>query len=410
MYAIVNFLRGYYVVEVEGAFPERFLNVCAQNDVTLWHLKRSDKEHLRARMHRSDWEKFREASLSSANHVSVVAEHGVPLYLRALWRRGVLLGGFLSILITLYVLSLYVWEIDITGNERVDENVILKQLEEVGVHIGTYAPHVNLAEIKNEMLMRMDDLSWITVNIKGSRASVEVRERVLKPPIVEKDTPCNIVAAKDGVIVKMDTLEGSAQVAIGQTVKRGQLLVSGIIDSQQVGARYVHARADVEARTWLSLSAGIPCDLSAKSYTGRRSKRYALVFAGYETHLGFSDFSTFENYDKLLTRKTLSLFGLTLPVALVIEEHVEYKPVSARLKRDSAEKILRNALERRLEDSLGEGEVLDKQYKLEEVGGGLVLRLTTECQEKITLIESLTGDPLRAMHQDDHAAEDSGDD
>ena len=36
---LVNLLRGYVEVEVYGAFPERLLNLCAQNGVGFWNLR-----------------------------------------------------------------------------------------------------------------------------------------------------------------------------------------------------------------------------------------------------------------------------------------------------------------------------------------------------------------------------------
>ena len=36
MKKVVNFLRGSVEVEAQGAFPERFLNLCAQRGVSFW--------------------------------------------------------------------------------------------------------------------------------------------------------------------------------------------------------------------------------------------------------------------------------------------------------------------------------------------------------------------------------------
>ena len=44
---IVNLLRGSVELEVQGAFPERFLNLCAQRGVAFWGVEWPDSHTLR---------------------------------------------------------------------------------------------------------------------------------------------------------------------------------------------------------------------------------------------------------------------------------------------------------------------------------------------------------------------------
>lgn len=59
MQKIINFFRGSVLYTVTGAFPERFLNLCAQNAVAFWGLEWLDDHTLRLCFARKDAKKAR---------------------------------------------------------------------------------------------------------------------------------------------------------------------------------------------------------------------------------------------------------------------------------------------------------------------------------------------------------------
>ncbi len=383
MLGAVNLLRGSVEVEVEGAFPERFLNVCSQNGIAFWGLQRMDETHLRAHILPQGYKKVQHFAEKCLCTVVPVQKKGVPFFLWRLRRRHLLFLGFGACILALYILSMFIWEFEVVGNETVSDGEILENLAEIGVKMGTYGPSIDINEIKNEMILRVEELSWLTVNVKGSRAVVEVRERIPKPELIPDGSPCNIVSARDGVVVSIDTLSGAAVVRIGQTVEKGDLLVSGVVDSK-AGARFVHARADIEARVWYDYSAKLPQNAAAKQYTGRTTTRRALVVGGSRINFYGNDFNSYRYYDKIVRNTILRLpGGAALPVILVTEEYREYTPADYRIPEETAKGILLARLETRLAREMGQGEVVDAQYVPQAGAGFFAVRLVAECREKI---------------------------
>jgi similar to stage IV sporulation protein len=299
----------------------------------------------------------------------------------------VLLIGALVGVAALFFLSRFVWEFEVRGNRTVGSDAILHHLAELGVKPGVYGPSVDIETVKNEMLLRIGALSWLTVNVRGSRAVVEVRERVPKPEIQTLDVPCNVVAARDGVVTRMETLVGAPQVAPGQTVTRGQLLVSGVVDSRQVGARFLRARARVFARVWRDMAAVTPLWAAEKHHTGRVSEQRTLVIAGYRTKISVLGFKSFEKCDKVIKTSTLKLpFGGALPVSLVTETFREYTTQAVARDREEVAALLREALKRRLAAALGgEGAVLEAGFAETESAAALTVRLLAECEEQVAV-------------------------
>lgn len=95
--------------------------------------------------------------------------------------------------------SFFVWDIQIAGNETVPREVILRSLENNGVHRGCFGFALNGEDIRNHVLLEIPELSWVAVNVSGCRANVEVRERRTAPKPLDRKIPCNLVARRDGL-------------------------------------------------------------------------------------------------------------------------------------------------------------------------------------------------------------------
>ena len=185
----INFFRGQIHISIEGAYPERFINLCAQNGIAFWDLEQVDDRHMTARVFPSGYQKLRAYAPQCMCLVSPVEKQGVPFLVRKLKGRFVLVAGLLILVLGLWFLSQFIWDIEVVGVGEQKEALILQTLADMGVGVGAYAPSVDIAVIKNEMLLRMEGLSWLTVNVKGTMATVEVRERRPIPNIVDLGQP-----------------------------------------------------------------------------------------------------------------------------------------------------------------------------------------------------------------------------
>ena len=117
------------------------------------------------------------------------------------------------------------------------------------------------------MLLDIPELSWIAVNVSGCRATVQVRERVEPPELVDEGSPPTWWPAGRGWSWRSGP--GRREVVLpGTAVEEGQLLISGVEDLETVGARVMAGMGSVEARTWYSLTARMPLTGLEKRYTG----------------------------------------------------------------------------------------------------------------------------------------------
>lgn len=395
MQKALNYFRGNIRVEVHCQYPERFVNVCAQNGVEFWDLQRVSRNSVLVTMHIAGYKKLISVSKTGGFTMKPVKKTGVPFFLWHLRKRYALLVGMLVCIIGVWTLSLFIWEIDVTGNETVPSAEILQALEEMGIGIGSFGPTVANEQISNEILQKITELSWITVNVSGSHANVLVRERIQAPEIVDEDIPTMIYAQKSGIIYKMNVYEGVRVCQVGDTVLAGDIIVSSIADSLSSGTRLVHAMADVYARTWYEMSVQMPLSMSEKNYTGRTRTKTAIIFAGKRINIYFNSGILWSDYDKITVENKIVLpTGNVLPITIVRETYSEYERTDATMDEETAEELLKERLLTQLEKSLSQGEITGMLFSTSVQDGVITVTLKAECIELISGMRELTDEEL----------------
>jgi len=114
---------------------------------------------------------------------------------------------FISML--MYILSNFIWNIEINGLENLNKEDIIESLEKNGLKVGSKKNNVIPKEIVNNIRLQREDIAWIGIEIKGTNAKVEIVEATEKPDIIKEDEYCNIIANKKGVITKINALNGT---------------------------------------------------------------------------------------------------------------------------------------------------------------------------------------------------------
>ena len=388
---VMSLLRGTVRVRVESAFPERVLNVCAARGIPLTEPRFLGEEVISLAVARRDWSQFKAACADLGAAASVEHVAGAPFLIGRLRRRRALLAGAALCLALLALSACFVWDVRVEGAERVPEERVLRVLASLGMRRGSFAFSFNQHDLCNRALLQIPELSWLTVNVRGCRATVIVRERVEKPQIVNESAPTNVVAKRDALVTAVRAFDGEARVLPGTTVRRGQLLISGVVDtrgvaSPAVGERFLAGKGEVWGRTWYELSTKIPLYALQKTPCEGEWRTGAVLWG--ENRLKFrikgaGNLST--KYDKIIDREQWTLpGGIPLPVTWVTETYRPYGTIRVERGRDEAEAMGRATLERRLSEQLGEsGEIVSARVSSAVQGEWLLVTLSAECIEQI---------------------------
>lgn len=383
----INLLRGCARVEAKGAFPASMLNNMAKAGVEFWDTEPVDVFTVRFTVHSADLGRACRIAAASSCATEVLGRHGSTMILRRLRRRRALLVCFAVCMLTLASSSLFVWHIEVTGNEEVSTGEILRALDECGVSIGSFWPSFSNDLIRTSMQLKIPELRWMTVNVSTSRAEVIVRERIPKPVLVDNDEPVDVVARKTGFITKMSVLQGFALVKAGDAVLEGETLVTGAMESPYAGMRFVHAMAEIEASVWYELTAEAELFEYVKVYKGGTSSQWALMLGEQRINFYLKNGENGFFCDKITKKYPFMLEGVfTLPITLVRDRFCEYELEEIRKDdtelSESLEAVLTEALEQKMD---GRGEVVSASFTALEDNGLMIVTLRAECREDISL-------------------------
>ena len=338
---VISRIKGFVTVSAEGSFTERFINICTRRGIMLRNVKRPGSEKIIADMDIADFRRIAPIARKSKTRVRIIRRCGLPFLLHRYRHRKAAVFGIAVFFVILWYLSSHVMGIEVTGNERLSTSVIISELGECGVRYGAGIKGLDSRKIQNRMMTRLDDIAWIGINIKGSRLYVEVKERLDTRVGMEKELPCNLIAARDGVVRLMDVKAGQNTVKVGEAVAKGDLLVSGAVDSVTHGIRYVHSFGEVYADTIYRQSGDYSVVYEEKIYTGAEKIFYSAEIFGKKIKFFKSGEKPFANCDKTEEVKEYRLPADILPSLFVrCEKYSEYMP---KAKRRSVEETVETA-------------------------------------------------------------------
>ena len=277
MWRVIWFFLGVTRLQVTGASPEWCLQRLAKARVPFHFCGKPDAFTAGIWILRRDEARVTRLVRAAGCECHVEERGGFPAIFGGLQRRLWLPVLLLAAAAAAVIVPKFVFFYTVEGNETVPSAQILRELQELGVGFGTYGPSIKPQELKNQMLLRIPKLQWLTVQQSGMRAVVVVRERPEKEPVLDRRSPVNVVAARAGVLTRVQAEAGNCLCAPGQAVTAGELLVSAYTDfgfKTQVTA----ARAEIYAETIRRATCVLPQHWSVKeAKTARRSAVSLLV-------------------------------------------------------------------------------------------------------------------------------------
>lgn len=276
----LDYLGGIITVRIRGPYPEKIINLALSRGIFLFDVKR-DGQDIILSMRRTGYQPLENIAESFGYELEVVKREGLPFYRRILHQRWMLLLGALVFILALYILSSFVWFLDIRGSTTVKPETIAKSAARYGLERWTFKGAVDKNRIEEGILREIPELSYVQVDIKGVRGTVRVVEKIL--PGEQVTGPCHLVAKKGGVVEEVMVLDGSAMVEKGDIVGLGNILISGMIvmteeypDEVIPPPRLVRAQGVVKARVWYEGYGEHPLVEETKFLTGNKSGRITL--------------------------------------------------------------------------------------------------------------------------------------
>ncbi len=231
-------------------------------------------------------------------------------------RYGLMLGA-IAFLAFLWISTLFVWKVEVDGTELLSKEQVRAELKEMGVYPGRPLSGIDKSSVRNEFLSKHPELSWAALNFKGTTVSLTVKETSERPGDENED--CGLLVAKtDGIIRSILVYEGSAAVKEGSVVRKGDVLITGLISGSGLQItdnpilRFGNARGSVRAEVGGSAEVTVPYKETISTQTqGEKCGRTVSVF-------GFSfDFGSTSEGAVASSERNVTVFGVVeLPITV----------------------------------------------------------------------------------------------
>lgn len=383
-----NWIQGTVKVSVLGAEPQRFLNICRAKGIFIWELRIEEGTttfHILA----SDFKKLRPICKKTGTKVKILKKQGAPFLKKKAKKKRSFLIGVTAAFVLLYGLTFYVWNISVEGNYSYSSQEITDYLYSMEITNGILKSHIDCDAIETAIRNKYNDITWVCAELSGTRLIIHIKENFDTQVAAEEEYPYHLVSKSEAVVTSILTRSGTPLVKIGDTVKKGDILVSGIVsvfndDGEIIDNILVNADADIYGKTTYTFHDEIPLSYKEKAYTGNVINNYfvmvdngKLVFQTTETD--------YQNYDKITSDHWISLLkNFYLPVHYGQERICEYIWVEKQYTEAEAKQEAEARFAQFLENFTKKGiQIVEKNDTIDMIGSNCVIEGT------VTVIEPL---------------------
>lgn len=236
-----HFLKGYVIIRAEGLCSARFLKRITNAGIPVADVRKEGDAAILFRMPAKRFYDLRKLRKGLPLRIRIVRRGGLPFRFEKLYKRPVLWIGTCLLFAGIAFLSTRIWFIRIVETKRVDPEEITELLAERGIYPGAYLEGPILITAANDLSAQIHDAAWIGLDREGVLLTVNIVESLPESLQRADRVPSDITAEKDGVITSIQVMRGQANVKIGDSVRKGSVLISGEVVYKD---RYIDMAAD----------------------------------------------------------------------------------------------------------------------------------------------------------------------
>ncbi len=387
---IFSYILGFLKISVKGYYIERFINICKNNKITIWNLKRKDNIELNLNVRIKEFKEICKIARKTGCKVKIKNKKGIPFLLHRYKKRKIFFILLILLALIIGLSSCFVWNVEIKEENGYELENIREDIEKSGLKVGIFKGKINTKEIINKIRLERKDVAWMGIELKGTNAIVKLVKSDEKPDIIDEDEYCNIISNKEGIITKISVQNGTANVKVGDTVSIGDILVNGWMEGKFTGIRYVHSLAEIEAKVWYTESVKIPCNVTETKYTGNEEEKYGIKFNNFQINFT-KKYSKFKIYDTIETENKIKLFSdFYLPISIVKTTYKEQEKIEKTYSVEEAKNIGIKQLEEKLDEKIeNKDNIVNKNINTYEQADGVLVYVTYEVLENIGTNEKI---------------------
>ena len=374
----------------EGVFCEKLLTEAMKNGLDISFPRKSGYT-MRGTVQAAEYRSLCKIARRLGLKMRIEKKHGIYFTLkRHRDKIGFAAGAIFAAAVVLF-LNLFVWEINISGNKAVSSEEIMATLANSGLKTGTLRTAHDVRKIEWNIMNDNKKIAWATVNIQGCCVNVVVSETRREAEMkYDDDKPVNIIAAKYGVIRKMDVFDGQGVVKVGDAVMKGDLLVSATFEDRHGKLTLKHSRARVMAETDYEITVEFPLEQVIETTGGVKKSVKGIEIMGLSIPLGSS--RGCEELPAEKEEKELYFLWVRLPIKELCTKYFAVKQNTITYTAEQAKGGAFQLLEQKEAEEMSNMEIISRKTEEKIANGKYIITATYDCIMNIAQEQDILSD------------------
>ena len=413
----IQYIKGYVTIKVWGYSTERLLNLCGNHNILVWDIvNHGDYDTMNISV--KGFFALKPLLKKTGTKASVLKRYGLPFFMSKMQRRKIFVAGFICCMIFWILMSQYIWNIKIEGNYVLTEDILLDYLEEKNIRVSMKKSGLQIEELEKSLREDYDVITWTSVQLKGTTLLVFIKENEMpnydQSSQLTQTEGMDLIAAKAGTISYIITRSGVPQVTLGDTVEKGDVLVSGAVpvyneDSTVRKYQYAQSDADIKLRYVESVSVKRDILYEDKIYSGKQKKMLMFGVNDREWNLKWGKID-YEEYDISGEKKQVRLLEhLYLPIFYGTKTVQEYDMVRQKHTEEEMNAIMQEEWDKIISTLEEKGvQIIEKNVTIKKNDTNWVLNARMQLEESAILLVPTKTEPIaeeQSTDEDENAPE-----
>ena len=268
-----TYIKAVVVLEAEGFFVERLINLCRINNIKIWNITYIHEGRIRFSVSPKEFKKLKPYVKKSKCKIKIIKKKGIYFDMFRYRKRKLALYLILALLLISFVMSNFIWNVKISGNEKIATSTIEMLLKQADVHKGKIKFLISKGKVVDFLRANLYEVAWVGIDIDGTTMNVTIKEKIISEE-EDKTVPGNIVATKSAVISKIIAENGTAKFKTGSFIPEGSIAIAGVIESELMEPIFVHASGILKGIVEYTFEKEYKYNEQIKEYTGK--SRYGV--------------------------------------------------------------------------------------------------------------------------------------
>ena len=114
---------------------------------------------------------------------------------------------------------------------------------------------IDTSKFEKDLSSNLKNVSLVSIIIKGNTLVVSIKEKVQNSEYENKDNFAPIVSDFDGILTKVQLVQGTLNKKVGDIIKKGDVLVFPYIVDASGNQRQVEPKAEIYAKVYITQKA-----------------------------------------------------------------------------------------------------------------------------------------------------------